>query len=199
MSTTETEFPQLAHTKSSSTSSFRTGSEPSLTHRPESGSQKSSTPSDLLRPPQTPSDLLRPPQTSSDLLKPPQIPSDPLRPPQTSSDLWPESSREDGFASLVFLDTIRLPFRRPANRKRPACFRHSTGQPSGLLRVSRHCAAVSTLPYASTLQGEEQTSRRDEGPAFDTRGSDECSWLLVFPPPENKPLSGVGVDSFLNR
>lgn len=42
MSTTVTEFPQLAHTESSNTNSVRTGSEPRLTHLQESGSQRSS-------------------------------------------------------------------------------------------------------------------------------------------------------------
>lgn len=39
---TVTELPQLAHTESSNTNSVRTGSEPRLTHRQESGSQRSS-------------------------------------------------------------------------------------------------------------------------------------------------------------
>lgn len=39
---TVTEFPQLAHTESSSASSVRTGSEPRLTHLEEVGSHRSS-------------------------------------------------------------------------------------------------------------------------------------------------------------
>jgi len=39
-----------------------------------------------------------------------------------------------------------FPLLSPANRKLEACFRHRTGQPSGLQNVSRHWAAESTLP-----------------------------------------------------
>lgn len=42
MSMTVTEFPQLAHTESSSTNRVCTGSEPKLTHLHESGSHRSS-------------------------------------------------------------------------------------------------------------------------------------------------------------
>lgn len=42
ISMTVTEFPQLAHTESSNTSSVRTGSVPRLTHLRDLGSQRSS-------------------------------------------------------------------------------------------------------------------------------------------------------------